>query len=358
MNIFRIVIKKELLQLLRNPVLLIIILGCPIVVMGVIPYAMGNKAHIRLIWIDDDNSAVSRKIGSSLQNSPYFTQITIEPTLDKATEAIDKGEADIVLQVPSGFEKQLILTHPLPLAIAVDGTHTLSAQNNLYYLTQTINNCIPGSTISTECSIYPMFSQSNSNRSFFIVSLLVLLITILGISLITLSIVMEKENGVFEQLHSTVLRWDVYLSAKITFYIVFCLLELLVGLLLCRVFHGFIITGALFEFFFLALFFLIPVLGIGLFISGLSKSQLQAAYLIIFSLLTLILMSSMFSLLQSMPKWAQALRYINPVYMMLDASRLIGLKGFSLKETIPQLTILLIQGVTISFFGIRKIKRL
>lgn len=358
MNIFWIVIKKEFLQLLRNPVLLMIALGCPIIVMGVIPYAMGNKSHIRLIWIDYDNSALSRKIGSALQNSPYLTQITVEPTIDKATKAIDRGEADVILQIPTGFEKQLKLCGTLPPTIIVDGTHTLSAQNHLHIVMQTIHNCIPKPAAPVECHIHPMFGQSNSDRSFFIVSLLVLLITILGICLIALSIVTEKENGIFEQLHSTLLTWEVYVSAKIIFYVVFCLLELLVGLLLCRIFHGFIINGSLFDFFFLATFFLIPMLSIGLLISGFAKNQMQAAYLIIFSLLTLVLMSSMFSLLQSMPKWAQTLRYINPVYMMLDASRLIVLKGFSLKETVPQLTILLAQGTILSFLGIRKIKQI
>lgn len=354
MSIFLEVIKKELLQLLRNPLLLLIVICCPVIILGIVPHAMGNEPHIRLIWIDRDDSPASRRIGHLLSLSSHFSKITTTQTLEQALSTLEKGKADMILQIPANFGKQEALNVPPSLFIAVDGTHTISTQNYLYYLQQTLRPAASG----YDLQVYPLFNESSDNRNFYLVSLLVLLMTILGISLVTLNVVIEKGNGVFEQLRATAMNWHVYIGGKITFFVMLCLLELLLALLICRISYGFGVGDNLFDFMVIACFFQLTTVGLGLLIASLTKTPLQAAYLTIFLLLTLVLLSTMFSQLHSMPAWGQALRFINPLFMMLDASRLVALKGFTLQQVVPQLLWLALQGSSLILLAGWRLKRL
>lgn len=356
MKVLWVVLKKEFLQLLRNPLVLIIILCCPVIILGIIPHAMGHEPRIRLIWIDRDDTPVSRKIGYLLNLSPNIEEMIIGYTMEQALAIMEKGEADILFQIPFGFGKQLEKGEPLPIYMAVDGTHTISTHVHLYYLTEIIRGGMPDVSFC-DMQVYPLFNESSENRHYFIVSLLVILMTILGISLAALSLITEKTNGILEQLHSTVMSWHTYLGGKIIFFVTFCLFELLIGLLICRIYYGFEVRGNLLDFIILASVFQATTVGLGLLIASLTKTPLQAAYLTIFLLLTLVLLSTMFSPLHSMPIWAQALRFINPLYMMLDASRLIALKGFALQQVVPQLAMLTLQGTILTVIAVWRLKR-
>jgi ABC-2 type transport system permease protein len=187
--------------------------------------------------------------------------------------------------------------------------------------------------------------------------LLVLLVTLIGACLVTLDIVSEKESGIWEQLQATPLSLTVYIVSKMVVFAVAGLFVLGVGLLLCHSFFGFALAGRWYVFWLLALAFLWPMLMIGIGIASISKNQVQAIYLLVFVLLTIILMSSMFSFLNAMPGWARATRFVNPLYFMLDASRLVALKGFSLADVWSQFAALCIQGAVLSVLIFRRMER-
>jgi ABC-2 type transport system permease protein len=338
MNMLIIAIWKELLQLRRNALLLLILVAGPVIILGLIPFSLDEQVSMRLVLVDEDQTPTSRMVGYRLKASPYVESVVQVPDQQTALERMRRNQSDIILLIPSGFEK-----NGRAPAIVPDGTHTLNAQSNLGYLIHILRDelaTLPGA----ETELHLLFNPELEGRAWFLVSLLILLVTLIGVCLITIQLVSEKESGMWEQLQVTPLSLGVYLAARWMFFAALCLAEAGVGLLFCRWIYGFRLAGLLPDYLLLMTLFLWPMLSIGLCIASVARNQVQAVYMLVLVLLTLILMSSMFTFMNAMPAWAQALRFINPLYFMLDASRLIALKGFSMADTGRQAGMLVVLG--------------
>ena len=337
------VIKKEFLQLFRNRLLLFLLWVAPVVILGLIPPAFENLVRIRAVVVDQDNTPSSRLVLSSLRVSPYFESVRFLPSLAEAERNLDGARADLAVVIPSGFERQIRPDQKPSLQLLVDGSHTLSASDYLFYLSETLQffPARPGFAFEVRM----LFNRLFSGKAYFLVSLLVLLITLLGVCFAAISVVNEKERGILDQLEVTPMNRFVYLAGKLFPFLLVGLSELLLGLGFCLLFYNLHMAGSVGLLLLYSAFYLLAVLGLGLAISILSDNQVQAMYLIIFVLLTLILMSTMFSLLSSMPQLAQRLRYLNPIYFMLEGARSIILKGVTFSGVSASMTILAVMAL-------------
>lgn len=340
--------KKEIRQLKRNVLLLIIICASPVIILGVIPFSIEDHVKISIGIVDQDQTSASRMMTYRMAVSPYYTEVSNEPTVDDALSGIRQNKNDMALVIPRNFEQNTSKLNQEPLFIALDGTHTLNAQSHLAFLEEELAYNFSGAKKSDETMIHQLFNPDLEGRAYFIVSLLILLVTLIGVCLITINVVSETESGMWAQLQATPLLMLNYLSAKFVVFSLVGLAEMIFGLSFCMWIYSFQVYGSLIEYLLLTLIFLFPMLLLGLFIASLSRNQVQAVYMLVFVLLTLILMSTMFSFLNSMPVWAQTMRFINPLYYMLDASRLLVLKGFSIVDIWPQMGMLGIQGLVLS----------
>ncbi len=357
MNALFAAIKKEIRQLKRNVLLLVIIGASPVVIMGVIPFSMEKQVKINLSVVDRDNSAASRVMTYRVKASPFFAEVSKMPTVEAALGRLEDNKSSMVLVFPENMEREAGKPGAEPPGIVLDGTHTLNAQGHLAFLEQMLQYNLPGGETANRVHQHLLFNPTLDGRVGFIVSLLVLLVTLIGTCLITLDIVSEKESGMWEQLQATPLSPTVYIVSKMVVFAMASLFALGAGLLLCRCFFGFSVAGPWYAFWLLAVVFLWPMLTIGIGIAAVSKNQVQAVYLLVLVLLTIILMSTMFSFLNAMPAWAKAARFVNPLYFMLDASRLVALKGFSLAAVWPQVAALFMQGTVLSAVIFRRIER-
>lgn len=337
------VIKKEFLQLFRNRLLFFLLWVAPVVILGLIPPAFENLVRIRAVVVDEDNSPLSRRLLSSLRVSPYFESVSYMPSVVEAEKEMDGARADLAVVIPSGFERQLRPDLKPSLQLLVDGSHTLSASDYLFYLSETL--CFVPAKPGFVFEVRMLFNRLFAGKIYFLVSLLVLLITLLGVCFAAISVVNEKEQGILDQLEVTPMHRLVYLAGKLFPFLLVGLSELLLGLGFCLLFYDLHMAGSVGLLLLFSSFYLLSVLGLGLTISILSDNQVQAMYLIIFVLLTLILMSTMFSLLSSMPQWAQQLRYLNPIWFMLEGARAIILKGVGFKGVVVPMAILAVMAL-------------
>ena len=341
-------IKKEIRQLKRNVLLLVIICASPVVILGIIPFSLENHVKISIGIVDQDHTSTSRMMAYQMAVSPYYTKVSNETTVDDALSRIRQSKNDMVLVIPPNFERNTSKLNQESLFIALDGTHTLNAQSHLAFLEEELLYNLSGVEKNDGIKIHQLFNPDLDGRAYFIVSLLILLVTLIGACLITINVVSEKESGMWAQLQATPLSMLNYLSAKFFVFALVVLAEMIVGLVFCRWVYSFHVSGSIIEYLLLTLIFSSPMLLLGLFIASVSRNQVQAVYMLVFVLLTVILMSSMFSFLNAMPVWAQKMRLINPLYYMLNASRLVVLKGFSIIDIWPQMGMLGIQGLFLS----------
>ncbi len=157
--------------------------------------------------------------------------------------------------------------------------------------------------------------------------ILVILVTIIGMFLTALNLVREKELGTSEQINVTPIRKYHFILGKLFPFWVIALFELAFGLTIGRLFFHLPVLGSVGLLFLYASVYLLVVLGIGLFISTLASSQQQVMFLSFFFMLTFILMSGIFTPVESMPLWAQRINIINPFAYFMKVIRMILLKG-------------------------------
>ncbi len=337
------ILKKEFLQLSRNKVLLFMIFVNPLIILGVIPLALENNTQITVGIVDHDSSTLSRHYATLLTHSPDYIKVVAYAGIDLAEEGIRTGQVDIVVVIPAHYERQLAHDDAGPLKFFSDGTHPQKSQNDVFRSVRLLLD--DGEQV---IRVHRLFNLTESQLFYYLVSLLVLVQTIIGSCLMALNIVAEKEAGVLQQFNSTSLNRFVYIMGKYIYMTLVCLAVAVISLVFCRITYGLTVAGSVWHYLTMAILFSFPLLSLGYLIAVISRNQVQAVYLLIFTLLTMILMSTMFSHLSSMPLWAQLTRFINPVYFMVDTSRLIILKGLEIHTMLSQIVLMTLTGVMLS----------
>ncbi|HRC87316.1 MAG TPA: ABC transporter permease, partial [Thermoanaerobaculia bacterium] len=176
------------------------------------------------------------------------------------------------------------------------------------------------------------YNRELSYRAFMVPGILVELVTMVGLLLCALNIVREREIGTIEQLNVTPLkRWQFIVGKLVPFWLL-GLAALALGLLVAKLVFAIPIRGSVPLVFAIAAVYLLAMNGLGLAVSALSYTQQQATFLALFVLLASILLSGLFTPIDSMPLWAQKLTLANPMAHFVEINRRILLKGSGFGE--------------------------
>jgi len=162
--------------------------------------------------------------------------------------------------------------------------------------------------------------------------ILVLLVTMLTLFLSSMNIVREKEIGTLEQINVTPIRKYQFVIGKLFPFWVLGLVILTVGLIIAKVIFSVPILGSIGLIYFFTSVYLLVILGIGLIISNNSDTQQQAMFVAWFFTVIFILMSGLFTPIESMPVWAQNLTLLNPIRYFVEIIRMVMLKGATFSD--------------------------
>ena len=371
MKILAAILWKEFLQLVRNKELLILLFACPVSILGIVPFALENNTRINAGIVDYDRTPVSRSYAGMMVHSPEFAEVRHFPTIESAERSVKLGQTKVILVIPPDHERQLNRFPPGdPMNLAIEATHPKKAQHLLATTTALFSEAhgagsqhnkeahqetganqnvgSPHKVEAHQANIHNLFNPEASYQYYYLVSLLVLVQTIIGCCLLNHNIISEKEKGVLAQFNSTSLNRYLYIAGKGLFAMFVYLAISLVSLTFCRLVYGLTVQGNFEEYLLVTILYSFPMLSLGYLAAVLTKNQVQTIYLLILLLLTMILMSTMFTSLDSMPEWARLTRFFNPVYYMLDISRLIILKGVQMKHFITQAVMMTATGLMLS----------
>lgn len=336
---------KEFLQLVRTPALLFVLILCPVVTVGLVPFGLSNKPRIRVEVVDESFSGRGRETLTLLAGSPQITQLSQTSSLQEAEGRMARGEIDAIVIVPANEEASRIL---------VDGSNTPLARDAAYYVGLQLHKPQENELLRS----HTLFVTETGNTHYYLVAMLVLLIAIVGCSLVALSVVTEKENKVLEHLRSTGLNPLMYVASKLVFFSLVGLCELAVGLLIARLVFALQSAGPLWELFLLAACFLFAIVNLGILIAASTRTLVRTIYVLVFVFIILILLSTMFAPLDNMdPVWA-ATRFVNPFFWMVDGAWKILLKGVKLAANPVNCLALLGIGSVLTAFNILKIRQI
>lgn len=345
MSILLNIIQKEFLQIFRNKTMVRVIFILPlvqlIILVNAATYEMSN---IKFAVVDNDQSVTSRNLLRSFEGSPFYNFEGAFQSTKLAMAAMDKGDLDLIIVMPSNFEKAVEKELAGQVQLLINGLNSTVAQLVLSYSTNILsdfNRSIIGKQkIITTAITAPQVNITHSfwynpllNYKFYMApGILVILVTIIGMFLGGLNLVREKEIGTIEQLNVTPMRKSHFIISKMVPFLVIGLFDLGLGLLIAHLLYAIPVVGSLPLLFAFAAVYLVAVLSIGLLLSTISDTQQQVMFLAFFFLTTFILMSGIFTPVESMPAWGQNLNYLNPMYYFMRVIRMVVIKGSGLKD--------------------------
>ncbi len=341
--ILKYLIEKEFKQIRRNKFMPRLILFFPVMMMLVLPWAATfDVKNINVAVVDSDHSQFSKKLVDRIIASKYFSLSNYSSNYKEALKSVEKYDSEIILEIPAGFEKDLVKerrSRVLISANAVDGTRGGMGGAYMSSIVSDFSSDMNGGAKSSFIDIVPQnrYNPSMDYKKFMVPALIVLLLTVMCGYLPALNIVSEKEVGTIEQINVTPVGKFTFILSKLIPYWVIGFLVLTIVVLLARFLYGITPQGSIFTFFFLASIFVLVVSGLGLVISIYSNTMQQAMFVIFFFMLILILLSGLFTPIASMPQWAQTIALFNPMRYFIEVMRMVYLKGSGLEALSKQI---------------------
>jgi ABC-2 type transport system permease protein len=357
------ILRKEFIQIRRDPRMLAIVFIAPVFQLIILGYAANlDVRNIRTVIYDGDNTAASREIVARFTNSGYFTTISYTNTLAEIDPLLDNGDASIAIIVPKGFAKKITAGIPAEVQVIADGSETNAATAGLNYASRIVlgyaNKVMlerldrqPGNLIvirQIEPATRVWYNPDLRSRNFMVPGVLGLLLMVMTTMLTSLATVKEREIGTLEQLIVTPISPTQLIIGKIAPFTIIGLIDILLVILIATLWFGIPVKGSIFLLFGLSVIFLMTTLGLGLFVSTVSRTQQQAMMTaVFFVMLPMIFLSGFVFPIENMPNIIQWSTYIMPLRYYFVILRGLFLKGVGIVELWDQALALFIFGVCI-----------
>lgn len=366
------IIQKEFRQIFRNKGMLPVIFVLPLLQLLILSNAASFEVkNIQFSYVDNDHSNASRELISKFQASAYFKVIKSFDSKAIANQEMQKGKVDVILEIPNHFERDLIKGKKSSLSVSINAIDGASAGIENVYISQVISAF--NQNIQTKLLQYtdgtfvqpqniltiPSFwyNKTLNYKTFMVPGILVLLVTMLTLFLSAMNIVREKEIGTLEQINVTPIKKYQFIIGKLFPFWVLGLVILTVGLAIAKVVFNVPILGNIGLIYLFTSVYLFVILGIGLFISNHTETQQQAMFIAWFFTVIFILMSGLFTPIESMPQWAQNITLLNPIRYFVEIMRMVLLKGATFQDISFQFFVIMIYAFILNSLALWSYKK-
>lgn len=366
------ILQKEFLQIFRNRAMLPIIFLMPVIQLLVLSYAATFEVKSTTVsLVDDDRSPTSHELIESLEASGYFTVVQTAASMQEADEAMLRGRAKVILHIASDFERTLRRERTAQIQVILNAQDGAAAGVVQAYATQAIagfnRDIQPKFVSATGTEIRPgasidvvpthWFNPDLNYQTYMVPGILVLLVTMIGTFLSSMNVVREKEIGTIEQLNVTPLKKRDFIVGKLLPFWILALVELAIGLVVAKIVFAVPMLGSIPLIFALAGLYLLVMLAIGLLVSTVTDTQQQAMFLAWFFIVIFILMSGLFTPIESMPPWAQRLTLLNPIAYFIEIMRRVLLKGAGIEAVRDQVIALAVYAGVMLTLAVRQYRK-
>ena len=375
MQRIRFLIWKELIELRQDPRLFAIVIMAPIIQLFMLAYAATTDIrNVPIVVADGDRSQASRELVSRFDASPSFTVTRVFNSPPDVDPSLERGEAWMALIIPRGYGAGLEQGQPQSVQVVADGSDANSAGVSLSYATNLIQSFgqelgarfarasgrPPGPAASIQPVVRVWFNPRLESREFMIPGVIALLLLVVTTNLSSMGIVREKELGTLEQLNVTPLTRAELIVGKLLPYGMVGLIDVVLVLSVAIFWFHVPMRGSYLLLFGLTLVYLLTTLGLGLFVSTISRTQQQAMMTSTFFFMTPMMYLSGFVFpIENMPAWIQPLTFLIPLRYFVVILRGIFLQGVGLETLWPQALALFAWGLVILTLAVlRSSKRL
>lgn len=358
------ILQKEFLQIFRNKSMLPIIFVVPVVQLLVLAFAANYEIrNLSIDIVDHDGGNWSQQLKGKLLSSGYF-KLNAQTGDDAAFEDLASNRADLILTIPRHFEQDLVRNGDASVQLlvnAINGSKAGLAAGYAQSIIGDFNRRIrldwtamdeDDAPSHFDMSFRYWFNPGMNYKWFMVPGILVVLVTLIAAFLSGMNIVKEKEIGTIEQLNVTPIRKHHFIIGKLLPFWIIAMFELAFGLTVGKLVFNLPFAGNIGWIFLFAAVYLLVMLGLGLLISTFTETQQQSMFITWFFLIICILMSGLFTPIESMPEWAQRITQFNPVAYFVKVMRMVMLKGSGWAEIRTYLGIMVVFALAINAVAI------
>ena len=339
----------------------------PIVQLVVLVHAMTFEIrNIPMTVVDHDLSGYSQRLVHKFAATGFFIIKNTTPSTQEANNDLLTNDAKIILEIPPHFERNLIRNTKAQIQLRVNAIDGVAAGLSNAYANSIIADFnqnialewmkvakLQGGTRITIDESY-WYNPELNYKIYMVPGLMVLLVTIIGMLLSGINLVREKEIGTMEQLNVTPIKKYQLLIGKMLPFLCIALFVMTIGLNIGYFAFHMPILGSLLLLYAMAIVYLFVALAFGLLVSTLVDTQQQAMFIAFFFMMIFIMMSGLFTSIESMPKWGQYLDRLNPIAYFVRIIRMILLKGSGFKDIQTEFWSLVVYGITVFTIAIAR----
>jgi len=346
----RYLLEKEFKQFGRNKFLPRMVFMFPFVSLLVFPLVANfDVRDMNLSIVDHDHSPMSRRLTQKASASGYFRVTQVADSYERALRGIEDDTADIILEIPSGFERDMVRQRSAAVMIAANTVNGTRGGLGSAYLAGIVNDyegelraelmASSGRLVTPSFDIIQRyrFNPHLEYRVFMVPAIMVMLLTMMCGFLPALNIVGEKEKGTIEQMNVTPVRRFEFILAKLIPYWVVGFVALNICFFVAWAFYGLTPVGGVGTIYLFASVFVLAVSGLGLVISNFAKTIQQAMFMMFFFVVTMIFLGGLYTPVASMPDWAQRISDFLPLKYFIIVMRSVYLKGSQVTDMLQPL---------------------
>lgn len=350
-----------------------IVLVAPLLQLIFLGYAANlDVTNIRTAFFDQDKTKTSREFIEKFESSGYFSVDYYLDDYKNATDLIDQAKITVCIVIPKDFERKIKRKELIDIQAVFDGSDGNKAGISAGYVRMIVNDFsknillevqeISGNkfiaikNINAEIRVW--YNPEMKTRVFMVPAVVALLLMIITLLLTSLAIVKEKENGTLEQLIVSPIKPLQLILGKLIPFIILGFIVVLIVVNAMSFIFDITIRGNLIFLLFSSFLFILSSLGLGLFISTISKTQQQAMMLSIFgTMMPMIYLSGFAFPIENMPEWIQYITYIIPLRYFITIIRGVILKGIGFNELWLETLLLFLMGIMILVLSAKRFRK-
>ncbi|HEX6100506.1 MAG TPA: ABC transporter permease [Thermoanaerobaculia bacterium] len=334
---------KEFLQLKRDRMTLRMIVMVPLLQTLIFGYAINyDVKHLKTVVLDESRSFESRELVAKMTATEYFDVVKHVETMKEMQAEIDAARASVGLVIDRDFGRDRHRNMPAQAFLIVnasDSTTSSQAMSIMAGISQKMSIETLGRSggwtykqLPIDLRVRPWYNPDLKTSRFIIPGLIAIILTFTLIQFTATAIVRERERGTLEQLQVTPATRAELILGKIVPFILIGYFQFTLAVLLMRFLFKVQIMGSVLELYVVGFLFMAAVLGLGMLISTIAETQMQASQMSMFFLLPFVFLSGFVFPLAGMPKIFQWISAIVPARYFIDVIRGIVLRGSSLAD--------------------------
>jgi len=351
-------VRKELLEVFRDPRLVRMVLVAPVIQLVIFGYAVSTDVrHTPTFVVDQDHSQTSRDLTETFFASGYFRLAGASDRPHDMVEALDHGRAIVGLHIPRGFAKDAA-REAATVQVLLDGTNSNTATVAMDYAQRIVQAWAirrgEAPTPPIELRERAWFNPALKSRDYNVPAVIGNVLMILSLMLTSLAVVRERELGTLEQLMVSPLTPGELIVGKTVPFALICMADLVVITLVALLWFHVPFQGSFALLLLAGVLYLVGTLGLGLLISTFSSTQQEAVLTSFLFIMPLMLLSGFMFPVSSMPVGFRWLTLANPVRHFLEIVRAIFLKGAGMSALWPQYLALALIGASVLVLAARR----